>query len=157
MSSIATWFLSVRGQVDVYNMWAAALRRRRATDEQRRTGNALMPNARLAQCRPPLGAKATKAARPRTRCAAPIVDDACAHRHGGVADKVARIAPTPAAWTHTAGGQRSGQDVAGSLEVFTGVDLAIDHGSRWSYERCRQDHAVAIKAGRRRRSPAPEC
>lgn len=128
------WFLdAVRGEVDIYNMdWQKYLDAR-ATDEQRRRrerANAERKAAALRTQAAKLGAKATKAVaaqnmlRRADRMMAALEEER-------VADKVARIKfPNPAPCGRTplvaTGLSRS----YGSLEVFTGVDLAIDRGSR---------------------------
>ncbi|MEB3068476.1 ABC-F family ATP-binding cassette domain-containing protein [[Mycobacterium] vasticus] len=128
------WFLdAVRGEADVYNMGWQKYLDARATDEQRRRrerANAERKVAALRTQAAKLGAKATKAVaaqnmlRRADRMLAALDEER-------VADKVARIKfPTPAACGKTplmAGGLTK---MYGSLEVFSGVDLAIDRGSR---------------------------
>lgn len=126
------WFLdAVRGQVDVYNMgWQRYVD---ATDEQRRIrerANAERKAAALRAQAAKLGAKATKAVaaqnmlRRADRMMAALDEER-------VADKVARIKfPTPAACGRTPLVANGLGKTYGSLEVFTGVDLAIDRGSR---------------------------
>lgn len=128
------WFLdAVRGQVDVYNMGWQRYVDARATDEQRRIrerANAERKAAALRAQAAKLGAKATKAVaaqnmlRRTDRMMAALDEER-------VADKVARIKfPTPAACGRTPLVANGLGKTYGSLEVFTGVDLAIDRGSR---------------------------
>lgn len=128
------WFLdAVRGQVDVYNMGWRRYVDARATDEQRRIrerANAERKAAALRAQAAKLGAKATKAVaaqnmlRRADRMMAALDEER-------VADKVARIKfPTPAACGRTPLVANGLGKTYGSLEVFTGVDLAIDRGSR---------------------------
>ena len=128
------WFLdAVRGEVDVYNMGWQKYLDARATDEQRRRrerANAEKKASALRTQAAKMGAKATKAvaAQNMLRRAERMIAELDAER---VADKVAKIRfPTPAPCGKTplmAGGLTK---TYGSLEVFTGVDLAIDRGSR---------------------------
>ncbi len=99
----------------------AALRRARATDEQRRIRGTLTPNARRPRC---TGRQVGRQDWPcgRTCCAAPI---GWPHSTSESPTEWPDQFPA-AAWTHTAGGQRSPGKTYGSLEVFTGIDLAID-------------------------------
>lgn len=128
------WFLdAVRDQVDVYNMGWQRYVDARATDEQRRIwerANAERKAAALRAQAAKLGAKATKAVaaqnmlRRADRMMAALDEER-------VADKVARIKfPTPAACGRTPLVANGLGKTYGSLEVFTGVDLAIDRGSR---------------------------
>lgn len=128
------WFLdAVRGQVDVYNMGWQRYVDARATDEQRRIrerANAERKAAALRAQAAKLGAKATKAVaaqnmlRRADRMMAALDEER-------VADKVARIKfPTPAACGRTPLVANGLGKTYGSLEIFTGVDLAIDRGSR---------------------------
>nr|WP_211668420.1 macrolide ABC transporter ATP-binding protein [Mycobacterium tuberculosis] len=128
------WFLdAVRGQVNVYNMGWQRYVDARATDEQRRIrerANAERKAAALRAQAAKLGAKATKAVaaqnmlRRADRMMAALDEER-------VADKVARIKfPTPAACGRTPLVANGLGKTYGSLEVFTGVDLAIDRGSR---------------------------
>lgn len=128
------WFLdAVRGQVDVYNMGWQRYVDARATDEQRRIrerANAERKAAALRAQAAKLGAKATKAVaaqnmlRRADRMMAALDEER-------VADKVARIKfPTPAACGRTPLVANGLGKTYGSLEVFTGVDLAINRGSR---------------------------
>lgn len=128
------WFLdAVRGEVDVYNMGWQKYLDARATDEQRRRrerANAERKAAALRTQAAKMGAKATKAVaaqnmlRRADRMMAALDEER-------VADKVARIKfPTPAACGRTPLVAKGLTKNYGSLEVFTGVDLAIDRGSR---------------------------
>ncbi|WP_086153805.1 macrolide ABC transporter ATP-binding protein [Mycobacterium tuberculosis] len=128
------WFLdAVRGQVDVYNMGWQRYVDARATDEQRRIRERASAERKAAALRAQaakLGAKATKAVaaqnmlRRADRMMAALDEER-------VADKVARIKfPTPAACGRTPLVANGLGKTYGSLEVFTGVDLAIDRGSR---------------------------
>ncbi|BBX96045.1 ABC-F family ATP-binding cassette domain-containing protein [Mycobacterium lacus] len=128
------WFLdAVRGEVDIYNMGWQRYLDARATDEQRRRrerANAERKAAALRAQAAKLGAKATKAVaaqnmlRRADRMMAALDEER-------VADRVARIKfPTPAACGRTPLVAKGLSKTYGSLEVFTGVDLAIDRGSR---------------------------
>jgi ATPase subunit of ABC transporter with duplicated ATPase domains len=128
------WFLdAVRGEADVYNMGWQKYLDARATDEQRRRrerANAEKKAGALRAQAAKMGAKATKAvaAQNMLRRAERMIAELDAER---VADKVARIKfPNPAPCGRvplTASGLTKNY---GSLEVFTGLDLAIDRGSR---------------------------
>jgi ATPase subunit of ABC transporter with duplicated ATPase domains len=128
------WFLdAVRGEVDVYNMGWQKYLDARATDEQRRRrerANAERKATALRTQAAKLGAKATKAVaaqnmlRRADRMMAALDEERAA-------DKVARIKfPTPAPCGRTPLVAKGLSKTYGSLEVFTGVDLAIDRGSR---------------------------
>jgi ATPase subunit of ABC transporter with duplicated ATPase domains len=128
------WFLdAVRGEVDVYNMGWQKYLDARATDEQRRRrerANAERKAAALRTQAAKLGAKATKAVaaqnmlRRADRMMAALDEER-------IAEKVARIKfPTPAPCGRTPLVATGLSKSYGSLEVFTGVDLAIDRGSR---------------------------
>ncbi|HET9540044.1 MAG TPA: ABC-F family ATP-binding cassette domain-containing protein [Candidatus Limnocylindria bacterium] len=128
------WFLdAVRGEVDVYNMGWQRYLDARATDEQRRRrerANAERKAAALRTQAARMGAKATKAVaaqnmlRRADRMMAALDEER-------VADKVARIKfPTPAPCGRTPLVAKGLTKNYGSLEVFSGVDLAIDRGSR---------------------------
>jgi ATPase subunit of ABC transporter with duplicated ATPase domains len=128
------WFLdAVRGEADVYNMGWQRYLDTRATDEQRRRRervNAERKAAALRSQAAKLGAKATKAvaAQNMLRRADRMMDSLDEERG---ADKVARIKfPTPAPCGRTPLVVNGLTKAYGSLEVFTGVDLAIDRGSR---------------------------
>ncbi|MDZ4268134.1 MAG: ABC-F family ATP-binding cassette domain-containing protein, partial [Mycobacterium sp.] len=128
------WFLdAVRGEADVYNMGWHKYLDARATDEQRRRrerANAERKATALRTQAAKMGAKATKAVaaqnmlRRADRMLASLDDER-------VADKVARIKfPTPAPCGRTPLVAKGLTKMYGSLEVFSGVDLAIDRGSR---------------------------
>ncbi|GAY18365.1 ABC-F family ATP-binding cassette domain-containing protein [Mycobacterium sp. shizuoka-1] len=128
------WFLdAVRGEADVYNMGWQKYLDARATDEQRRRrerANAEKKASALRTQAAKMGAKATKAvaAQNMLRRAERMMAELDAER---VADKVARIKfPTPAPCGKTPLVVKGLTKNYGSLEVFTGVDLAIDRGSR---------------------------
>jgi ATPase subunit of ABC transporter with duplicated ATPase domains len=128
------WFLdAVRGEADVYNMGWQKYLDARATDEQRRRrerANAERKAAALRTQAAKMGAKATKAiaAQNMLRRADRMMAALDEER---VADKVARIKfPTPAPCGRTPLVAKGLTKNYGSLEVFTGVDLAIDRGSR---------------------------
>lgn len=128
------WFLdAVRGEADVYNMGWQKYLDARATDEQRRRrerANAEKKASALRAQAAKMGAKATKAvaAQNMLRRAERMMSELDAER---VADKVAKIRfPTPAPCGKTPLMASGLTKNYGSLEVFTGVDLAIDRGSR---------------------------
>jgi ATPase subunit of ABC transporter with duplicated ATPase domains len=128
------WFLdAVRGEADVYNMGWQKYLDARATDEQRRRrerANAERKASALRTQAAKMGAKATKAvaAQNMLRRAERMMSELDAER---VADKVARIKfPTPASCGKTPLVAKGLTKTYGSLEIFTGVDLAIDRGSR---------------------------
>ncbi|MGH3521213.1 MAG: ABC-F family ATP-binding cassette domain-containing protein [Haloechinothrix sp.] len=128
------WFLDgTRGELDGYNMSWQRYLEARATDEKRRRrerANAEKKASALQQQAAKLGAKATKAvaAKNMARRAEQMLANLDDTRQ---ADKVARItfpAPAPCGRTPlTADGLSKSY---GSLEIFTGVDLAIDRGSK---------------------------
>jgi ATPase subunit of ABC transporter with duplicated ATPase domains len=128
------WFLdAVRSEVDVYNMSWQKYLDARATDEQRRRrerANAERKASALRTQAAKMGAKATKAVaaqnmlRRADRMMAALDEER-------VADKVARIKfPSPASCGRTPLVAKDLTKMYGSLEVFAGVDLAIDRGSR---------------------------
>ena len=128
------WFLdAVRGEADIYNMGWQRYLDARATDEQRRRRERVNAEKKAGALRAQaakLGAKATKAvaAQNMLRRAERMIAELDAER---VADKVARIKfPTPAPCGKTPLVVEGLTKTYGSLEVFTGVDLAIDRGSR---------------------------
>ncbi|MEW5811716.1 MAG: ABC-F family ATP-binding cassette domain-containing protein [Actinomycetota bacterium] len=128
------WFLdAVRGEVDVYNMGWQKYLDARATDEQRRRrerANAEKKAGALRAQAAKMGAKATKAvaAQNMLRRAERMIAELDDER---VADKVARIKfPTPAPCGKTPLVAKGLTKTYGSLEIFTGLDLAIDRGSR---------------------------
>ena len=128
------WFLdATRGELDLYNMGWRRYLDARATDEKRRRrerANAEKKASALQQQAAKLGAKATKAvaAKNMARRAEQMLGSLDATRQ---ADKVARIRfPEPAACGRTPLTAEELSKSYGSLEIFTGVDLAIDRGSK---------------------------
>jgi ATPase subunit of ABC transporter with duplicated ATPase domains len=128
------WFLdAVRGELDVYNMGWQRYLDARAADEQRRRrerANAEKKASALMAQAAKLGAKATKAAAAHqmVRRAERMMGALDEVR---VADKVAKIRfPAPASCGRTPLTATNLSKSYGSLEVFSGVDLAIDRGSR---------------------------
>ena len=128
------WFLdAVRGEADIYNMGWKRYLDARATDEQRRKrerANAEKKASALRAQAAKLGAKATKAtaAQNMLKRADRMIDALDEER---VADKTAKIRfPEPAPCGRTPLMAKDLTKVYGSLEIFTGVDLAIDKGSR---------------------------
>jgi ATPase subunit of ABC transporter with duplicated ATPase domains len=128
------WFLdAVRGEADVYNMGWQKYLDARATDEQRRRrerANAEKKASALRTQAAKMGAKATKAvaAQNMLRRAERMMSELDDER---VADRVAKIRfPTPAVCGRTPLVGKGLTKTYGSLEIFTGVDLAIDKGSR---------------------------
>ena len=128
------WVLdAVRAEADVYNMGFAKYKDARALDEARRRrerANAEKKASALQKQAAKLGAKATKAAASKQMLAR-------AERMLGsldevrVADRVAAISfPEPAPCGKTPLFAKGLTKMYGSLEVFAGVDLAIDKGSR---------------------------
>src|SRR6478609_4300023 len=124
---------AVRGELDVYNMTWQRYLEARSTDEQRRRrerANAEKKASVLMTQAAKLGAKATKAAAAHqmVRRAEKLIaglDDV------RVADRVAKIRfPQPAPCGRTPLTASNLSKSYGSLEIFTGVDLAIDRGSR---------------------------
>jgi ATPase subunit of ABC transporter with duplicated ATPase domains len=128
------WFLdAVRGEADVYNMGWKKYLEARATDEQRRKrerANAEKKASALRTQAAKMGAKATKAvaAQNMLKRADRMLANLDEER---VADKTATIRfPEPAACGKTPLMASGLTKTYGSLEIFTGVDLAIDRGSR---------------------------
>ena len=128
------WFLdAVRGEADLYNMGWKKYLDARATDEQRRRrerANAEKKAGALRAQAAKLGAKATKATAAQNM--AKRADKLMAELDDvRVADRVAHIRfPEPAPCGKTPLTARNLTKMYGSLEIFTGVDLAIDRGSR---------------------------
>ncbi|MGE3659926.1 MAG: ABC-F family ATP-binding cassette domain-containing protein [Pseudonocardia sp.] len=128
------WFLdATRGEVDVYNMdWKRYLDAR-ATDEKRRRrerANAEKKAAALHTQALKMGAKATKAvaAKNMARRADELLAGLEPTRRN---DRVARIRfPDPAPCGRTPLTAEGLTKAFGSLEVFTGVDLAVDRGAK---------------------------
>ncbi len=128
------WFLdAMRAEIDVYNMGWRRYVDARAADETRRRrelANAEKKAAALRQQAERFGAKATKAraAKQMLARADRIVEQVDDIR---VADKVASISfPKPAPCGKTPLKATGLTKMYGSLEVFAGVDLVIDRGSR---------------------------
>lgn len=128
------WFLdAVRGEADVYNMNWKKYIDARATDEQRRRrerANAEKKAGALRVQAAKMGAKATKAvaAQNMAKRADKLMANLDAER---VSDKVAHIRfPEPAPCGKTPLMAKNLTKMYGSLEIFAGVDLAIDRGSR---------------------------
>ncbi|MFD5250347.1 ABC-F family ATP-binding cassette domain-containing protein [Amycolatopsis sp. NPDC058340] len=128
------WFLdATRGEIDLYNMGWQRYLDARATDEKRRRrerANAEKKASALQQQAAKLGAKATKAvaAKNMARRAEQMLSALDETRQ---ADKVARIKfPEPAPCGRTPLTAEGLSKSYGSLEIFTGVDLAIDRGSK---------------------------
>ncbi|SFN62889.1 ATPase components of ABC transporters with duplicated ATPase domains [Pseudonocardia ammonioxydans] len=128
------WFLdATRGEADQYNMdWRRYLEAR-ATDEKRRRrerANAEKKASALHTQAAKMGAKATKAvaAKNMARRADQLLAGLDDERQ---ADRVAKIRfPTPASCGRTPMTAEGLSKAYGSLEVFTGVDLAVDRGAK---------------------------
>ncbi|GAB3231890.1 ABC-F family ATP-binding cassette domain-containing protein [Glycomyces halotolerans] len=128
------WFLDpTRSTIDLYNLGWSAYLRQRAEDAERRKrerANAEKKAGALTRQAAKLGAKATKAkaAKNMLRRAEAMIDDL---DDDLLSEKVADVRlPQPASCGKvplTAAGLSKSY---GSLEIFTGVDLAIDRGSR---------------------------
>ena len=128
------WFLdAVRSEADVYNMGWKSYLSARATDEARRRrefANAEKKASALRKQAEKLGAKATKAraAKQMVARAERMMSSLDEVRQD---DKVAHISfPDPAPCGKTPLNATGLTKMYGSLEVFAGVDLAIDKGSR---------------------------
>lgn len=128
------WFLDgTRGEIDNYNMTWKHYLDARATDEKRRRRervNAEKKAASLQQQAAKLGAKATKAvaAKNMARRAEQMLANLDEERS---ADKVAQIRfPAPVSCGRTPLTATGLSKSYGSLEVFSGVDLAIDRGAK---------------------------
>lgn len=128
------WYLdAVRAEADVYNMGFTKYKDARATDEARRRrehANAEKKAGALRAQAAKLGAKATKAraAKQMAARADRMMSDVDEVR---VADRVAHIEfPEPAPCGKTPLNAQGLTKMYGSLEVFAGVDLAVDRGSR---------------------------
>lgn len=128
------WFLdATRSELDVYNMNWRRYQDARATDEKRRRrerANAEKKASALQAQAAKLGAKATKAvaAKNMARRADEMLANLDETRQ---ADKVAKISfPAPASCGKTPLTASGLSKSYGSLEIFTGVDLAIDRGSK---------------------------
>ena len=128
------WFLdATRGEVDIYNMDWRRYQEARATDEKRRRrerANAEKKAAALQTQAAKMGAKATKAvaAKNMARRADQLLAELEPTRKQ---DRVARIRfPDPAPCGRTPLTAEGLSKAFGSLEVFTGVDLAVDRGTK---------------------------
>lgn len=128
------WYLdSIRAEIDTYSMnWERYLAARSADEQRRRRerANAEKKAAALRAQAAHLGAKATKAAAAHQmeRRAQRLLDEAAEVRQ---AEKHANIAfPKPLLCGKTPLTAENLSKSYGSLEVFSGVDLAIDKGSR---------------------------
>ncbi|MDQ3788104.1 MAG: ATP-binding cassette domain-containing protein, partial [Actinomycetota bacterium] len=128
------WFLdAMRGEVDVYNMtWQRYLDARAADEKRRRRErvNAEKKASALQAQADKMRAKATKAvaAQNMMKRAERLLSGLDEVRQ---ADKVARIRfPEPAPCGKTPLQAEGLSKSYGSLEIFSGVDLAIDRGSR---------------------------
>ncbi len=128
------WFLdATRSEVDLYNMDWRRYQEARTTDEKRRRrerANAEKKAAVLHTQAAKMGAKATKAvaAKNMARRADELLAGLEPTRKQ---DKVARIRfPDPAPCGRTPLTAEGLSKAFGSLEVFTGVDLAVDRGAK---------------------------
>ncbi len=128
------WFLdATRGEADLYNMDWKRYQEARATDEKRRRrerANAEKKASVLHTQALKMGAKATKAvaAKNMARRADQLLAGLEDVRQD---DKVARIRfPDPAPCGKTPLTAEGLSKAFGSLEVFTGVDLAVDRGAK---------------------------
>ena len=128
------WFLdATRSEADIYNMNWSRYQEARATDEKRRRrerANAEKKASVLHTQALKMGAKATKAvaAKNMARRADELLAGLEPERKN---DKVARIRfPDPAPCGRTPLTAEGLSKVFGSLEVFTGVDLAVDRGAK---------------------------
>lgn len=128
------WYLDAqRSAVDVYNMGWQRYLDARATDEKRRQRervNAEKKASALQHQAAKLGAKATKAVAAKNM--ARRADEMMANlEETKKDDKVASITfPAPAACGKTPLTATGLSKSYGSLEIFSGVDLAIDRGSK---------------------------
>jgi ATPase subunit of ABC transporter with duplicated ATPase domains len=128
------WFLdATRAEVDVYNMDWRRYQEARATDEKRRRrerANAEKKASALHLQAAKMGAKATKAvaAKNMARRADELLSGLEPSRKR---DRVARIRfPNPAPCGRTPLTAEGLTKAFGSLEVFSGVDLAVDRGAK---------------------------
>jgi ATPase subunit of ABC transporter with duplicated ATPase domains len=128
------WFLdATRGEIDAYNMDWRRYQEARATDEKRRRrerANAEKKASALQMQAAKMGAKATKAVAAKNmarRADQMLAGLEPTRKH----DRVARIRfPDPAPCGRTPLTAEGLSKAFGSLEVFTGVDLAIDRGAK---------------------------
>ena len=128
------WFLdATRGEIDGYNMNWKRYQEARATDEKRRRrerANAEKKASVLHTQALKMGAKATKAvaAKNRARRADELLAGLEPEQQR---DRVAKIRfPDPAPCGKTPLTAEGLSKAFGSLEVFTGVDLAVDRGTK---------------------------
>jgi ATPase subunit of ABC transporter with duplicated ATPase domains len=128
------WFLdAVRGEADLYNMNWKRYQEARAADEKRRRrerANAEKKASALMAQADKMRAKATKAvaAQNMARRAEKLVSELETEQ---AADKVAKIRfPEPASCGRTPLTANGLSKSYGSLEIFSGVDLAVDRGSK---------------------------
>ncbi|QUH01706.1 ABC-F family ATP-binding cassette domain-containing protein [Saccharopolyspora erythraea] len=128
------WFLdAIRGEADVYNMDWKRYQEARAADEKRRRrerANAEKKASALMAQADKMRAKATKAvaAQNMARRAEKLVSGLDAEQ---AQEKVAKIRfPDPAPCGRTPLTADGLSKSYGSLEIFTGVDLAVDRGSK---------------------------
>jgi ATPase subunit of ABC transporter with duplicated ATPase domains len=128
------WFLdAIRGEADVYNMDWDRYQDARAADEKRRRrerANAEKKASALMAQADKMRAKATKAvaAQNMARRAEKLLAEAETEQ---AQEKVAKIRfPEPAACGRTPLTADGLSKSYGSLEIFTGVDLAVDRGSK---------------------------
>jgi ATPase subunit of ABC transporter with duplicated ATPase domains len=128
------WFLdATRAEMDLYNVGWKRYLEARATDEKRRRrerANAEKKAAVLHTQALKMGAKATKAvaAKNMARRADQLLADLEPTRKN---DRVARIRfPAPAPCGRTPLTAEGLSKAYGSLEVFSGVDLAVDRGAK---------------------------
>ncbi len=128
------WFLdATRGEVDAYNMDWKRYQEARATDEKRRRrerANAEKKASALHTQALKMGAKATKAvaAKNMARRADQLLAGLEPEQQQ---DRVAKIRfPDPAPCGKTPLTAEGLSKAFGSLEVFTGVDLAVDRGAK---------------------------
>ncbi|MDA3647625.1 ATP-binding cassette domain-containing protein [Saccharopolyspora indica] len=128
------WFLdAIRGEADVYNMDWTRYQDARAADEKRRRrerANAEKKASTLMAQANKMRAKATKAvaAQNMARRAEKLLSEAETEQ---AQEKVAKIRfPEPAPCGRTPLTADGLSKSYGSLEIFSGVDLAVDRGSR---------------------------
>ncbi|MEV0702963.1 ABC-F family ATP-binding cassette domain-containing protein [Saccharopolyspora sp. NPDC050389] len=128
------WFLdAIRGEADVYNMDWDRYQDARAADEKRRRrerANAEKKASTLMAQADKMRAKATKAvaAQNMARRAEKLLAEA---ETAQAQEKVAKIRfPEPAACGRTPLTADGLSKSYGSLEIFTGVDLAVDRGAK---------------------------
>ncbi len=128
------WFLDpTRSTIDAYNLGWSAYQRQRAEDAERRRrerANAEKKAASLTRQAVKLGAKATKAkaAKNMLRRAEAMIDNL---EEDLLAERVADVRlPQPASCGKVPLTATGLSKHYGSLEIFSGVDLAIDRGSR---------------------------